>query len=150
MLQDRAFIEQMKADILRRAEAMSDDEEEEDDTVGGAKGKGADVAFEDELDEEGAVKVRDGQPSEDEGEQETDDEDGAVCINLPTSDNMNCSLCCNFRLALRRNLRQFSSLLISGIPNCSTGMRKHGGANLARISKARQVRTRVELWLRFG
>ena len=30
VLQDRAYIEQMKADILRRAEAMSDSEEEEE------------------------------------------------------------------------------------------------------------------------
>lgn len=75
MLQDRAFIEQMKADILRRAEEVSDSEEEEDTFLGAAakKPKGQDVAFEEELDAEGAVRVRDGEPSEDEGT-ETDDD----------------------------------------------------------------------------
>lgn len=86
MLQDRTFIEQMKADILRRAEEMSDsDEEEEDDALGGGKPKpkGLDVAFEDELDEEGAVKVRDGDPSEGEGEESEDDgEDAQVGVSL--------------------------------------------------------------------
>lgn len=77
-LQDRAFIEQMKADILRRAEAMSDDEDEEDDMADGGNARGVDVAFEDELDDESGVRVRDGQPSEDEGDQETDGDDDEV------------------------------------------------------------------------
>ncbi|KIP06461.1 hypothetical protein PHLGIDRAFT_459334 [Phlebiopsis gigantea 11061_1 CR5-6] len=74
-LQDRAFIEQMKADILRRAEAMSDEEDEENVTANGGKASGVDIAFEDELDAEGGVRVRDGQPSEDEGDQEIDGDD---------------------------------------------------------------------------
>ncbi|KAI0696820.1 hypothetical protein BC835DRAFT_1405846 [Cytidiella melzeri] len=69
LLQDRAFIEQMKADILRRAEEVSDDEDEEAD---GTREGGIDVAFEDELDE-GRLKVRDGEESED---GETGDEAG--------------------------------------------------------------------------
>ncbi|GJE97479.1 CUE domain-containing protein [Phanerochaete sordida] len=74
-LQDRAFLEQMKADILRRAEEMDAEDEEEDDAAPSAKGKGVDVAVPedlDELDELGGVKVRDGEPSEDEGS-ETDE-----------------------------------------------------------------------------
>ena len=89
MLQDRAFLEQMKADILRRAEEMNNEDEEEevtDDEIYGAgkgkgKAKGIDVAFEDDLDEAGGVKVRDGQ-SEDEGSEESDAEDDAVCALL--------------------------------------------------------------------
>lgn len=42
-MNDRSFIDQMKADILRRAEAISDSEEEEEE--------GRVVAFEEELDD---------------------------------------------------------------------------------------------------
>ena len=77
-LQDRAFIEQMKADILRRAEAMSDDEDEEDNTTDGGRARGVDVAFEDELDDESGVRVHDGQSSEDEGDRETETNDDEV------------------------------------------------------------------------
>ncbi|KAF9813567.1 hypothetical protein IEO21_05499 [Rhodonia placenta] len=76
VLQDREFMEQMKADILRRAEAISDDEDE--DRPHNASRY---VAFEEELDEDGggAVKVRDGDESEldgpdmDEDVEETED-----------------------------------------------------------------------------
>lgn len=76
VLQDRAFLEQMKADILRRAEAMSDDEEGEEVTAG-AKSPGASVALPeelDDLDELEGVKVRDGEPSDDEGSETDADE----------------------------------------------------------------------------
>ncbi|KAI0090405.1 hypothetical protein BDY19DRAFT_770952 [Irpex rosettiformis] len=75
ILQDRAYIEQMKADILRRAEEISDEEDDDDDGDGmEGRGKGMVVAFEDELDD-GALKVRDGEESQDEGsEDETDDD----------------------------------------------------------------------------
>ena len=66
----------MKADILRRAEEISDSEEEEEDSFldGGAKkNRGQDVAFEEELDDEGGVRVRDGEPSEDEGTESEDE-----------------------------------------------------------------------------
>lgn len=67
----------MKADILRRAEEISDEEEDEDEG-NGAKGKGIIVAFEDELDE-GGLKVRDGEESSDGGsDDEGDDHDGEV------------------------------------------------------------------------
>ncbi|THH00876.1 hypothetical protein EW026_g1732 [Hermanssonia centrifuga] len=83
VLQDRAFIEQMKADILRRAEEVSDSEEEEEGP-GGRKTKGNDLAFEDDLDDEGAVKVRDGDPSADEGsESEDDGDDGDATSKQP-------------------------------------------------------------------
>ena len=80
MLQDRATIEQMKADILRRVELMSATEEEEvgDEELGiKSKTKGVDIAYEDDLDDETGVKVRDGQ-SEDEGSEESDSKDVMV------------------------------------------------------------------------
>ncbi|CAL1699245.1 unnamed protein product [Somion occarium] len=68
VIQDRAVMDQMKADILRRAEeAMYSDEEEDVDPYADKdRKKGKDVAFEDELDEGGGVKVRDGEPTDDE------------------------------------------------------------------------------------
>lgn len=93
LLQDRSFVQEMKADILRRAEeAALADEDEDLDGFGdnaGSKGKtkGLDVAFEEELDDaaEGdTVKVRDGDESELDGPdgasasdgEDDDDEDG--------------------------------------------------------------------------
>ncbi|CCM02333.1 uncharacterized protein FIBRA_04425 [Fibroporia radiculosa] len=64
LLQDRAFIEEMKADILRRAEAI--DDETDDEGVPGKKdgSKWRDATF-DDLDEDPVVvKVRDGDESE--------------------------------------------------------------------------------------
>lgn len=61
----------MKADILRRAEEVSDSEDEGYNGREGRKGKGVDVAFEDELDDGGGVKVRDGEDSSEVG---SDDE----------------------------------------------------------------------------
>ncbi|KAG6891220.1 hypothetical protein C0995_008472 [Termitomyces sp. Mi166 len=55
VLRDRSFIEQMKADILRRAEAISDEEEEEVFTS--SKLKGVDYAF-DEEEDAGASGIR--------------------------------------------------------------------------------------------
>lgn len=75
----------MKADILRRAEAMSDSEEE-DDTVPSGKSKGVNVAVPDELDELdelGGVKVRDGEPSEDEGSETDGENDGVATPATP-------------------------------------------------------------------
>ncbi|KAH8108784.1 hypothetical protein DFH11DRAFT_1516412, partial [Phellopilus nigrolimitatus] len=63
MLQDRAFLDQMKADILRRAEELSESDEEE----------GA-VAFEDELDGEIGGKVRVAGDGEDSDEDASADE----------------------------------------------------------------------------
>ncbi|KAF5379082.1 hypothetical protein D9615_005913 [Tricholomella constricta] len=81
VLRDRTFIEQMKADILRRAEEFSDDEEEEEveasQTSGTAtKGTGVVLAFDDE-DEVGAKGVKisgDGEESDDSHEKEDDEE----------------------------------------------------------------------------
>ncbi|KAI9069675.1 hypothetical protein FKP32DRAFT_1671178 [Trametes sanguinea] len=73
VLQDRSFIEEMKADILRRAEEISEDEDEED--VLGGKGKGRDLAYEEDLEDADVVKVLDGDPSDLEGgESEADGE----------------------------------------------------------------------------
>ncbi|CDO70996.1 hypothetical protein BN946_scf184830.g28 [Trametes cinnabarina] len=73
VLQDRSFIEEMKADILRRAEEISDDEDEEGED--GGKGKGRDLAYEEDLEDADVVKVLDGDPSELEGgESEADGE----------------------------------------------------------------------------
>lgn len=67
----------MKADILRRAEAASYEDDEEEDKEGGR-----DVAYDDDLDENSGIKVRDGEASDD----DTDGEDGGaedqpVCIS---------------------------------------------------------------------
>ena len=81
-MEDRSFIEQMKADILRRAEEISDSESEEDD-AGGGRDKGKAIAFEEELDEEGAIKVRDGDMSEEEPEgTDGEEERGAEVSSL--------------------------------------------------------------------
>ncbi|KAI0370601.1 hypothetical protein BV20DRAFT_1018799 [Pilatotrama ljubarskyi] len=70
VLQDRSFIEQMKADILRRAEEISDEEDEE-----------AAAAGEDDLEDAVVVKVRDGDATE---EEENDDGvDGADGTETP-------------------------------------------------------------------
>lgn len=61
VLRDRTFIEQMKADILRRAEEISDSEESDGDIADLNKNVGRIVAFEEELDDAhvsgGQVKV---------------------------------------------------------------------------------------------
>ncbi|VDB88864.1 unnamed protein product [Peniophora sp. CBMAI 1063] len=69
LLADRSFVSSMKADILRRAEAASSDEEEDDDDDGQAalaevfglpapsKKKARNVAFDEEDEMGGAVKV---------------------------------------------------------------------------------------------
>ncbi|KAI1784541.1 hypothetical protein LXA43DRAFT_976651 [Ganoderma leucocontextum] len=77
VLEDRSFIEQMKADILRRAEEISDSEDEEED-AGDVKGrgKGKAIAFEEELDEESAIRVRDGDSSEEEEGSDGEDSGG--------------------------------------------------------------------------
>lgn len=91
VLQDRTFrvSDQMKADILRRAEEISDSNSEpEDEYGGGGEDKVRIVAFEDELVEDGgAVKVRDGRQSDldgpdtdgvADGNGETDGDEGEV------------------------------------------------------------------------
>jgi activating signal cointegrator complex subunit 2 len=60
VLRDRSFIEQMKADILRRVEEPSDSEAEEINIFGFAsknKGKLREVAFDDDLDDVRSVRV---------------------------------------------------------------------------------------------
>ncbi|KAI0066832.1 hypothetical protein BV25DRAFT_1987939 [Artomyces pyxidatus] len=71
VLRDRTFIEQMKADILRRAEAVSDSEEEDEPSGGTGKGKAMHVAFDEELEEIDAVRV----VGDGEGTSEEDDDD---------------------------------------------------------------------------
>lgn len=66
MLRDRAAIDQMKADILRRAEAMSD--EEEDDDGGKVAGVDHDLDFGDEV-----KVIGDGEASS-EGEDDGDED----------------------------------------------------------------------------
>jgi activating signal cointegrator complex subunit 2 len=81
VLRDRSFMENMKTDILRRAEASSDSEDEEVNIFGHhhAKGKGKvrEVAFDDDdLEDVSRVRVAgDGEESsEDEDEDERDEE----------------------------------------------------------------------------
>ena len=95
LLQDRSFVQEMKADILRRAEeaALADEDDDLDSfgdyTGSKSKAKGLDIAFEEELDDaaEGdTVKVRDGDESELDGpdgasasdREGDDDDDGAT------------------------------------------------------------------------
>ncbi|KAM5533798.1 hypothetical protein V8D89_012573 [Ganoderma adspersum] len=81
LLEDRTYIEQMKAEILRRAEEISDseDEGEEDPANNNHKGKGRAIAFEEELDDDNAIRVQDGGSSD--GEEGSDGEDsGGVGI----------------------------------------------------------------------
>ncbi|KAJ7064875.1 hypothetical protein C8F01DRAFT_778110 [Mycena amicta] len=59
IMRDRTFIEQMKADILRRAEAISDDEESEEDEH---KAKGKAIAYLDD-DGDGVRVLGDGEES---------------------------------------------------------------------------------------
>lgn len=74
----------MKADILRRAEEISDDSDAEDDTAvqamgGGSKGKGRAAALDDdELEDADVVKVRDGDASDDEEDDDDDEAEDAV------------------------------------------------------------------------
>ena len=80
MLRDRSFVEQMKTDILRRVEAPSDSEDEEMNIFGVAgKSKTREVAFDDELEDVGSVRVAgDGEESsvnEDEDEDEKEEEE---------------------------------------------------------------------------
>ncbi|KAI0763488.1 hypothetical protein BD413DRAFT_495216 [Trametes elegans] len=83
VLQDRSFIEQMKADILRRAEEIDEEDEEEEDTGEPGKGKGRDIAFEDELEDADVVKVRDGGESDEEDDAAEDEVEGAEVIRDP-------------------------------------------------------------------
>ena len=76
VLRDRSFIDQMKVDILRRAEEPSDSEVEEINVFGDhtkSKGKVREVAFDDDLDEVSSVRVAgDGEESSEVG----DDDEG--------------------------------------------------------------------------
>lgn len=90
MIQDRAYIEEMKADILRRAEeAALADSEDEDEIFGNSlnnKGKGRDFAFEDEFDADVAnVSVRDGDSESDEEDGDEDEEDEVSSFRSSTS-----------------------------------------------------------------
>lgn len=83
VLRDRSFMDQMKTDILRRAEAPSDSEGEEVNIFGVAsdhhakgRSKVRVVAFDDDLEDVSSVRVAgDGEESsEDEDEDERDEE----------------------------------------------------------------------------
>lgn len=66
----------MKADILRRAEEASYEDDEEENKEGGR-----DVAYDDDLDEDSGIKVRDGEASDDDTEGEDGGtEDQPACI----------------------------------------------------------------------
>lgn len=87
MLQDRSFIERMKADILRRAEEISDDEEEEaESNLDGAKPKARVIAFDDDDDvgRVGNLKVGgDGEDSDSDDEGEDGDGEGGARAPKP-------------------------------------------------------------------
>ncbi|KAJ6495260.1 hypothetical protein C8R45DRAFT_866444 [Mycena sanguinolenta] len=78
VLRDRTFIEQMKADILRRAEAISDDEEDEEDVEGksgAARGKAKELADDGDLDLEDAPHVKVAGDGEESGGEDGDEEE---------------------------------------------------------------------------
>lgn len=75
-------MEKMKADILRRAEETSGSEDEYNDEQGEARGK--EVAYEDELDEDEPVRVRDGEDTDEETD-EQQQEDGEVWFPRTTA-----------------------------------------------------------------
>lgn len=76
ILRDRSFVEQMKTDILRRVEASSDSEDEVVNVFGGVAGKGKmrEVAFDDELESVGGVRVA-GDGEESSGNEEEDEDE---------------------------------------------------------------------------
>jgi len=91
VLRDRSFMEQMKTDILRRAEAPSDSEDEEVNIFGvtsdhHAKGKSKvrEVAFDDDLEDVSSVRVAgDGEESsEDEDEDEEHETSPQTIVEL--------------------------------------------------------------------
>jgi len=82
VLRDRSFMEQMKTDILRRVEEPSDSEDEEANIFGVAggrvkgKGKMREVAFDDELEDVGSVRVAgDGEESSADDNDDVDERD---------------------------------------------------------------------------
>ncbi|KAF8068903.1 hypothetical protein FPV67DRAFT_1414720 [Lyophyllum atratum] len=78
ILKDRSFIEQMKADILRRAEAISSDEDEVDEIdvpQRTARGKGVVLAFDDEDEVSGARGLKIGGDGEESGESDQGEEE---------------------------------------------------------------------------
>lgn len=88
VLQDRTYIEQMKADILRRAEEVSDEEEDEEDLDylgnGGGKPKVIALAFDEEDSDAGRVKVAgDGEESDEDGDGEEGEEGGGTPRQTP-------------------------------------------------------------------
>lgn len=128
----------MKADILRRAEEVSDSEEEEEGP-GGRKTKGNDLAFEDDLDDEGAVKVRDGDPSADEGSESEDDGDDGVNYLFPFVPPR-LLIEVRFRRMRQANSPKRSwSSRISVIRSCSTEMLRRREVKPEPISRPRQV-----------
>jgi activating signal cointegrator complex subunit 2 len=85
LLRDRAYIDQMKADILRRAQEMELEDAEDDEefeaqfattvTSGSGQGKEAIPGDEVELDHLRRVKIAGDGESDNEGEESTDEED---------------------------------------------------------------------------
>jgi activating signal cointegrator complex subunit 2 len=74
-LRDRSFIEEMKADILRRAEEMSDDDEEAED----------DVPYDVEIEEGGAIKIGgDGEESGEDVLDEIEEKSPSTPLNVET------------------------------------------------------------------
>jgi activating signal cointegrator complex subunit 2 len=77
ILQDRAYIKEMKADILRRVEAFSDSESDSDPEVQ-SQAKGRTVAFEEELDDDagGGERVKVIGDGEDSGPSDDSEDSG--------------------------------------------------------------------------
>ncbi|KAF7344543.1 CUE domain-containing protein [Mycena sanguinolenta] len=81
VLRDRTFIEQMKADILRRAEEISDDEEDEEageGKSGTARGKAKELADDGDLDLEDDSHIKVAGDGEESGGEDGDEEEESL------------------------------------------------------------------------
>ena len=84
VLRDRSFMEKMKTDILRRAEAPSDSEDEGVNIPGAAgdraKGKVREVAFDDDLEDISVSSVRVAGDGEESSADEDEDEEPETSV----------------------------------------------------------------------
>ena len=84
VLRDRSFMEKMKTDILRRAEAPSDSEDEGVNIFGAAgdraKGKVREVAFDDDLEDISVSSVRVAGDGEESSADEDEDEEPETSV----------------------------------------------------------------------
>lgn len=138
-------MEEMKADILRRAEALLEEEDEDEAGYYGRRARrSGDVAYEEELDDDGAVRVRDGHVS-DEGEDESDDdadedgEAGASEVRSPVSLSWMASNILYKRHRAKYCRRRSWNLRTFATPSCSIAMGLRDEVKRGPTSRHRRV-----------